>query len=165
MVKKNFSFYTEEKKNNKSYFAGIDAQASSIILGNVKCYGTENRGGNFSNNSMIGTIVPIMQFANSDIEDLKIVEEEPIIENPSTYSKPVLTSPPAPPAAPKKQPSIHDDPAIVSAVVSSTNKDSSMSNRLIHDLQHLNLSDEKSKKLPKTEGNRSNDHVELIFVL
>jgi hypothetical protein len=104
----------------------------------------------------VGTIVPIMQFANSDIEDLKIVEEEPIIENPSTYSKPVLTSPPprAQPAAPQKQSSIHDDPAIVSAVVSSTNKDLSMSNRLIHDLQHLNLSDEQSKKLPKTEGSR-----------
>jgi hypothetical protein len=62
---------------------------------------------------------------------------------------PVLSS--APP--PKKQPSIHDDPAIVSAVVSTTNKDLTMSGRLIHDLQHLNLSDEQSKKLPKTEGN------------
>lgn len=85
-----------------------------------------------------------MQFANSDIEDLKIVEEEQTQD-----SMPVL---PTPAPAPQKQLSIHDDPAIVSAVVSSTNKDSSMSSRLIHDLQSLNLSDGQSKKLPKTEG-------------
>ena len=50
---------------------GIDAQVSSIVLGNVKCFGTENRGGNFSTKQMAGTIVPVMQFANSDIEDFK----------------------------------------------------------------------------------------------
>jgi hypothetical protein len=99
---------------------------------------------------MAGTIVPVMQFANSDIEDLKIVDEEQTTEK-SSYSMPVLSSPP-PPAPPKKQSSIHDDPAIVSAVVSTANKDLSMSSRLMHDLQHLNLSDEQSKKLPKTEG-------------
>jgi hypothetical protein len=107
---------------------------------------------------MVGTIVPIMQFANSDIEDLKIVEGEPTTaETPSTYSQPILTSPPPPqPVAPQRQPSIHDDPAIVSAVISSTKKDLSMTNRLVHDLQHMNLSDEQSKKLPKTEGKTSN---------
>jgi hypothetical protein len=88
-----------------------------------------------------------MQFANSDIEDLKIVEEDQTVENPSSYSMPVLSSPPS-----QKQSSIHDDPAIVSAVVSSSNKDLSTSNRLIHDLHHLNLSDEKPKGLSKTEG-------------
>ncbi len=99
-----------------------------------------------------------MQFANSDIEDLKIVDEDHPVENlPSSYSRSALSSPPPPPppAPPQKQPSIHDDPAIVSAVVSSTNKDLSMSSRLVHDLQHLNLSDEQSKKLPKAEGKRS----------
>jgi hypothetical protein len=147
------------KKQKQNFFSsGIDAQASSIVLGNVKCFGTENRGGNFSNSPIVGTIVPIMQFANSDIEDLKIVTEDQIIENPSPQQQssrpmPVLSSPPPPPPpALKKQSSIHDDPAIVSAVMSSTNKDVSMSNRLVHDLQRLNLSDEQSRKLPKTEG-------------
>jgi len=137
---------------------GIDAQASSIILGNVKCFGTENRGGNFSNSPMVGTLVPIMHFANSDIEDLKIVDEDQILENSSkqqsSYPMPVLSSPPLPPPPPQKKLSIHDDPAIVSAVVSSANKDLSMSNRLVHDLQHLNLSDEQSKKIPKPEESR-----------
>ena len=100
---------------------------------------------------MVGTIVPIMQFANSDIEDLKIVEEESTVENPSTYSQPSQPQP----VAPQRQPSIHDDPAIVSAVVSSTKKDLPMSNRLVHDLQQLNLSDEQSKKFSKNEGKRS----------
>ncbi|CAF3779474.1 unnamed protein product [Rotaria magnacalcarata] len=89
---------------------GIDSQASSILLGNVKCFGTENRIGNFSNNQVVGSLVPIMQFANSDIEDLKIVEEEKTEE--SNQSPPL-----------QKQPSIHDDPAIVSAVVSKTKKE------------------------------------------
>jgi hypothetical protein len=136
---------------------GIDAQAASILLGNVKCFGTENRGGNFFNNQMVGTVVPIMQFANSDIEDLKIVDEEPPTESsskqqPPSSSMPVVSSPPAP--TPKQQPSIHDDPAIVSAVVSSTNKDLPSSNRILHDLQHLNLSDDRSTKLLKPEGER-----------
>lgn len=82
---------------------GIDTQASSIVLGNVKCHGTENRIGNFLNQSLIGTIVPLMQFANSDIEDLKIVENETTTD--------AVTQP--------KPSSIHDDPAIVSAVISS----------------------------------------------
>jgi len=135
---------------------GIDSQASSIVLGNVKCFGTENRGGNFS--PIVGTIVPIMQFANSDIEDLKIVDEEQITENPPkqqpSYPMTVLSSPPPPPP-PQKKLSIHDDPAIVSAVVSSANKDLSMSSRLVHGLQHLNLSDEQSKKTPKAEESRT----------
>ena len=65
-----------------------------------------------------------MQFANSDIEDLKIVEEEQTIE-------PVLPTP-----SPKQRISIHDDPAIVSAVMS---KDVPTSNHLIEDFQQLNL--------------------------
>ncbi|CAF0842648.1 unnamed protein product [Adineta ricciae] len=133
---------------------GIDAQASSILLGNVKCFGTENRGGNFLNNQMVGTTVPIMQFANSDIEDLNIVGDEqptetlpvqqPAAQQPS-YSAPTIVSPPKQPALPK-QSSIHDDPAIVSAIVSSSNKDLSASNRLIHGLQQMNLSDGHSNR-------------------
>lgn len=92
-----------------------------------------------------------MQFANSDIEDLKIVDEEQssgsgTAQQQSSFSMPVV-SPPAPPVPAV---SIHDDPAIVSAVVSSTNKDNtsngSASNRLLHNLQHMTLSDESSKK-------------------
>ena len=90
---------------------GIDTQASSIVLGNVKCHGTENRIGNFLNQSLIGTIIPLMQFANSDIEDLKIVEDEPVAD--------VATKP--------KSSSIHDDPAIVSAVMSSQEPQTSWS--------------------------------------
>jgi len=102
---------------------------------------------------MAGTILPIMQFANSDIEDLKIVDEEqtPETSQQQTYSMPVVSSPPS-----RQQPSIHDDPAIVSAVISSANKDNtsnaSISSRLIHNLQHMTLSDEQSKTLKKNEG-------------
>jgi hypothetical protein len=105
---------------------------------------------------MAGTILPIMQFANSDIEDLKIVDEDQLPETPQqqSYAMPAISSPP-----PAKQPSIHDDPAIVSAVISSSNKDntsnSSLSSRLMHNLQHMTLSDEKSKILPKNEGKSS----------
>lgn len=129
---------------------GIDAQSSSIILGSVKCFGIENRSGHLTNGHMPGQTMPIMQFANSDIEDLKIVDEEQASEpstqqQQSSYSMPVV-SPPS-----NRQTSIHDDPAIVSAVVSSTNKEnSSVSNRLIHNLQHMTLSDDKSK----TEGRK-----------
>ena len=88
-----------------------------------------------------------MQFANSDIEDLKIVDEESTAatSQQQSYSKPAVASPPLPP--PTEQPaSIHDDPAIVSAVVSSANKDNpSISNRLLYNLQHLNLNDGQSK--------------------
>lgn len=139
---------------------GIDAQASSIILGNVKCYGTEHRGGNFVNNFMVGTVVPIMQFANSDIEDLKIDEDESVVE------KPVPVQPPV--APPQRQPSIHDDPAIVQAVMSTTKKDLSTSNQLVNDLQQLNLSDEQqqqqSRNVPKTEGIRMIEKL-LISIL
>ncbi len=104
---------------------------------------------------MVGTIVPVMQFANSDIEDLKIVDEE----------QTTMTVQSSPPAPPKKQSSIHDDPAIVSAVVSTTHKDLSMSSRLVHDLQHLNLSDEQSKKLPKTDGKIDKEIFSYLIIL
>lgn len=137
---------------------GIDAQASSILLGNVKCTGTEKGAGNFSNNPMVGTVVPIMQFANSDIEDLKIVDEEQTAESQaqsqqqkSLFPMAGLSSPPLqPPPAPVQKPiSIHDDPAVVSAVVSTSNKDLPMSNRLLNDLKQLKISDDQTK----TEGN------------
>ena len=132
------------------FFVGIDAQSSSIILGNVKCYGTEHRGGNFVDHFMIGTVVPIMQFANSDIEDLKIVEDEtPVMEKASTYAAPVQPPVVTPP---QRQPSIHDDPAIVRAVVSSTKKDLTTSNQLVNDLEQLNFSNQQSRNPPKTEG-------------
>ena len=133
---------------------GIDAEASSIILGNVKCFGTENRGGNLSNGQPSTANVPIMQFANSDIEDLKIVDEEHQSTDGSAKKQPTASqpAPPPPPASQAKQGSIHDDPAIVSAVMSSSIKDSSMSSRLLHDLHRLNLSDEQSKIFSKKEG-------------
>jgi hypothetical protein len=134
------------------FYLGIDAQTSSIVLGNAKCFGTENRSGHSTNGHKPGTILPITQFANSDIEDLKIVDEEQTPETPQQKSYPMpVTSPPS-----SQQPSIHDDPAIVSAVMSSSKKDNtsnaSMSSRLIHNLQHMTLSDEQSKTLPKKEG-------------
>ena len=113
------------------------------------------------NNLMVGTVVPIMQFANSDIEDLKIVGEEPPIENPTKSSIPVQPSPPAPP---QRQPSIHDDPAIVQAVVSSSKKDFSTSHRLADDLQKLNLSNEQSKNVPKPAGISIILHLRLAFI-
>ena len=118
----------------------------------MKCYGTENRLGNLSNgSSATDSIVPIMQFANSDIEDLKIVDEESTAGDNST--KAVSNNSVTTGSAPVKQTSIHDDPAIVSAVVSSSNKEtSSVPNRLIRDLNHLNLFDEPKKVLSKTDG-------------
>jgi hypothetical protein len=136
------------------FYLGIDAQTSSIVLGNIKCFGTENRSGHLTNGHMPGTILPIMQFANSDIEDLKIVDEEqaPEPSQQQSYQMSAVSSPPLP-----KQPSIHDDPAIVSAVVSSTNKDNtsnpSISDRLIHNLQHMKLSDEQSKNESRIHSN------------
>ncbi|CAF0876323.1 unnamed protein product [Adineta steineri] len=134
---------------------GIDSQTSSIVLGNVRCFGIENRSGHLTNGHKPGTILPIMQFANSDIEDLKIVDEEqqtPGTPQQPSFSMPVASSPSS------QQASIHDDPAIVSAVMSSSNKvdtsNSSISNRLIHNLQHMTLSDEQSKSLSKHEESR-----------
>ena len=124
----------------------------------MKCFGTENRGGNFSNNQIAGTVVPIMQFANSDIEDLKIVDDDQMIENlsqqQSSYPTIATQLPATVPSPPQKRPPIHDDPAIVSAVISTSNKDLSKSSRLEHDFHHLNLSDEQSKNIPKTEGRK-----------
>jgi len=135
---------------------GIDAQASSIILGNVKCFGTENRNGSLSNGHLVGTVVPIMQFANSDIEDLKIVDEENSGGSTSTSS--AQSSVPTTTSA--KQPSIHDDPAIVSAVVSSgVKKETSITSRLVDDLQHLTLSHGQNSKLG--ESRVRNDSGEL----
>ncbi|CAF3321081.1 unnamed protein product [Rotaria socialis] len=137
---------------------GIDAQTSSILLGNVKCFGTENRAGPLTNANVTNTILPIMQFANSDIEDLKIVDEEQTPESPQ--QKPSLvaaTSSTLVPTA-SQQSSIHDDPAILSAVVSSTYKDnasnSSISSRLTQNLQQMTLSDEKQKLQAKNEESR-----------
>ena len=142
-------------------FPGIDAEASSIILGNVKCFGTENRGGNLSNGQPSMNNVPIMQFANSDIEDLKIVDEEHQSTDGSGKKQPATSQPAPTPASQAKQASIHDDPAIVSAVMSSSKKDSSMSSRLLHDLHHLNLSDEQSKNFSKKEGKCTFNHTSV----
>jgi hypothetical protein len=139
---------------NISFLLGIDSQTSSILLGNVKCFGTENRPGSLANGPIVGTTLPIMQFANSDIEDLKIVDKDQTSESSQQQSNamPVISLAPAQ----ARQPSIHDDPAIVSAVISSSNKDntpiSSLPSRFMHDLHHMTLSDEQSKTLPKNEG-------------
>ncbi|CAF1411700.1 unnamed protein product [Rotaria sp. Silwood1] len=135
---------------------GIDSQTSSILLGNVKCFGTENRSGHLTNTHMTDTILPIMQFANSDIEDLKIVDEDQTAEIQQQQSCPM---PGASSTLPSSQPpSIHDDPAIVSAVISSSYKDnasnSTVSSRLMHSFHHMTLSDEKSTTQPKAEESR-----------
>lgn len=147
------------------FVPGIDAEASSIILGNVKCFGTENRGGNLSNGQVPTSSVPIMQFANSDIEDLKIVDEEQSADGSAKKQSVASMPTPAPPAPLAKQASIHDDPAIVSAVMSSSNKDSSMSSRLLHDLHHLSLADEQSKIFPKKEGKLTHSLSDITDIL
>ncbi|CAF0891778.1 unnamed protein product [Adineta ricciae] len=128
---------------------GIDAQSSSIVLGSAKCYGTENRAGHVTNGHTPGTVLPIVHFANSDIDDLKIVDEESTPETLQGQSQSMST-------ASTQQASIHDDPAIVSAVVGASNKvnpsNLSVSNRLIHNLQHMNLSDKPSTTLSKNDG-------------
>lgn len=125
-------------------YAGIDAQSSSIVLGNVKCYGTENRLGSISNGPLAGSVVPIMQFNNSDIEDLKIVDEEGATDA-SQNKNPTTTTTSAPSI--EKSSSIHDDPAIVSAVISSSTKENSgTTNRLIDGLHKLHLGDDSKKE-------------------
>lgn len=146
---------TKSQSRYSGTIIGIDAQASSIILGNVKCFGSENRAGSLSNGHLGGTAVPIMQFANSDIEDLKIVDEENSASNVSAST----TS-----AASVKQTSIHDDPAIVSAVVSGggapkKETSASLTSRLVDDLQHLTLSHEQNAK--KHESRIRSDSGEL----
>lgn len=136
------------------FFSGIDAQTSSIVLGNVKSFGTENRAGNSTNGLTAGATLPIMQFANSDIEDLKIVDGEQSGATSGTApQKPSFSMSAVSPAAAvssAQSASIHDDPAIVSAVMSSANKEStsngSIPNRLLHNLQQMTLSDGQSKK-------------------
>ena len=63
----------------------------------MKSFGTENRAGHSTNAQPVGTTLPIMQFANSDIEDLKIVEEEqtPTTSKQPSYSMPVVSPPSA----------------------------------------------------------------------
>ena len=94
-----------------------------------------------------------MQFANSDIEDLQIVEGEQKQE--TAKQQPVHSMPAKSSAAAPAQPSIHDDPAIVSAVVSSSDKDhrasGSTSNRLMHAFQQMNVSDDPSKAMPQQQ--------------
>lgn len=126
-------------------FLGIDAQTSSIVLGNVKCIGTENRPGQITNGHKPGSVLPIVQFANSDIDDLKIVDEEQTPDTPQQQQQSHSVS-----ALASQQASLHDDPAIVSAVVGSSN--ASASNRLIQNLQHMSLSDERADASPQNEG-------------
>ena len=151
--------------------SGIDAQTSSILLGSVICYGTESRPGNFVASQIAGTVVPIMQFANSDIEDLKIVDEEaslaqPVQQQPQQQQEqqkqqqqqpvPVVASPPAPPPPPPAPPSIHDDPAIVSAVISSSDSTQrlppSKTNDVLHAFHQMNLTDHQATPLIKPQG-------------
>ncbi|CAF4082571.1 unnamed protein product [Rotaria sp. Silwood2] len=135
---------------------GIDAQTSSILLGNAKCFGTENRSGHLTNTHMTGTILPIMQFAKSDIEDLKIVDDEQTSEVSQQQSGSMPVSSSTLPSS--RQASIHDDPAILSAVISSSYKDntsnSTVSSRLTHNFKNMALSDEKLTTQPKHEESR-----------
>lgn len=119
---------------------GIDTQTSSVLLGDVKCFGTENRSSSLATAHKAGTVLPIMQFANSDIEDLKIVDESQSGDTPQQQTCPVPSTATS---------SVHDDPAILSAVVSSSyqaiSSNQAETNQLMKDLQQMSLSDAKSK--------------------
>lgn len=136
--------------------SGIDAQTSSILLGSVHCFGTESRAGNFVASQIAGTVVPVMQFANSDIEDLKIVDEESThdlsVQNQQKQPMPMVASQP-PPLVP---PSIHDDPAIVSAVISSSDSTQRLppakTNDVVHSFHQMNLNEHQTTALAKPEG-------------
>jgi len=140
------SIITKSQCRYSGTIIGIDSQTSSIVLGNCRSFGVENRPTTSSNTGHTpGTVLPIVQFANSDIEDLKIVDEEQTSEPIGQQSS----------FSPSTRASIHDDPAIVSAVVSSANKDKNnvlngtssgvSSNHLIQNLQHMSLNDDRSK--------------------
>lgn len=137
---------TKSQSRYSGTIIGIDAQSSSIVLGNVKCYGTENRLGSISNGPLAGSVVPIMQFNNSDIEDLKIVDEEGATDASQNKNSTTTTTTSAPSI--EKSSSIHDDPAIVSAVISSSTKENSgTTNRLIDGLHKLHLGDDSKKEV------------------
>lgn len=130
--------------------SGIDQTTSSILLGTVTCFGTEDRPGNIITNQMVGTIVPIMQFANSEIADLQIVDDEYLAKE--LAKKQNQRSVPVTPVAPTfVQPSIHDDPAIVSAVVNSASKqesssiNSNLSTQMMTAFNQMTLNDGNSK--------------------
>ena len=142
---------------------GIDPTTSSILLGTVTCFGTENRPGNFITSQIAGTVVPMMQFANSDIEDLKIVDDEYIANeiaqkkvakvNPPVESK---VAQPTPSTAALAQASIHDDPAIVSAVMSSSKQEhrlpSLFTNQLMTDFDQMTVSNDSAAVASKKQG-------------
>jgi len=143
---------------------GIDAQTSSILLGSVRCFGTESRPGNFVASQIAGTVVPVMQFANSDIEDLKIVDDESTldlsVQNQQKQSMPMVASQPPPPPPPTvAPPSIHDDPAIVSAVISSSDSTQRLppakkNNDVLHSFHQMNLNEHQTTPLAKPEDFR-----------
>lgn len=153
------SIITKSQCRYSGTIIGIDSQTSSIVLGNCRSFGTENRSATSSNSGhATGTVLPIVQFANSDIEDLKIVDEEQTSEPTAQQPSFSMTAP-----APSRV-SIHDDPAIVSAVVSSANKDHNntlnggmSSNRLIQNLQHMTLNDERTKTDGSHRSSNSNE--------
>ncbi|CAF5182286.1 unnamed protein product, partial [Rotaria magnacalcarata] len=54
---------------------GVDKKNELTVLGNVECFGTENRVENVTTSNTTATVIPIMQFANSDIQVLNVVHE------------------------------------------------------------------------------------------
>ncbi|CAM4822464.1 unnamed protein product [Rotaria magnacalcarata] len=90
---------------------GVDKKNELTVLGNVECFGTENRVENVTTSNMTATVVPIMQFANSDIQVLNVVHEHPAVK--SLGNTPVKSSS----SSHKKESLIHDDPAAISMLL------------------------------------------------
>ncbi|CAF4434715.1 unnamed protein product, partial [Rotaria magnacalcarata] len=94
----------------------VDKKNELTVLGNVECFGTENRVENVTTSNMTATVVPIMQFANSDIQVLNVVHEHPAVK--SLGNTPVKSSS----SSHKKESLIHDDPAAISMLLRSSNE-------------------------------------------
>ncbi|CAF1649544.1 unnamed protein product [Rotaria magnacalcarata] len=73
---------------------GADKKNELTVLGNVKCFGTENRVENVTTSNTTATVIPIMQFANSDIQVLNVVHEHPAVKSLGNIPVQSSSSPP-----------------------------------------------------------------------
>ncbi|CAF5226420.1 unnamed protein product, partial [Rotaria magnacalcarata] len=73
---------------------GADKKNELTVLGNVKCFGTENRVENVTTSNTTATVIPIMPFANSDIQVLNVVHEHPAVKSLGNIPVQSSSSPP-----------------------------------------------------------------------
>ncbi|CAF0820522.1 unnamed protein product [Didymodactylos carnosus] len=148
----NITLITKSKIRYSGTIVGIDADSSAVLLGSVKCYGSE--GGPQTTNP---TYFPVMSFKNADIEDLKIGDNDAKLQQ-QTQEHQSLPSPTVP--------SIHDDPAVLSVVTNKISEQGaspfgmpsnpSMPN-VIRSLQNFSIDGESAK----TNSGYSNEHQSL----